>query len=417
VTAAYLFWKFLEQPTFGRAVPAGLLLGLAELTKMTWIILFLLWPAIWIACRFRGWKDWQSTGRFRELSQVAVIVGVAIVVLNAGYLFVGTMTKLREFEFVSQTLTGESGHRLVHHGNRFVGTWLGEVPVPVPKDYVLGLDVTKGAFDLRRPGYLAGEFREGGWWYYYLYALAIKVPVGIWLLAFLAAAYRLRHNGDRPGWRHDFVLLAPLFVVLALVSSNPSINRHVRYALPIAPFAFIWISRVAQSFERSEWGFVIPAVGVIAWSSASSLSVYPHCGSYFNELAGGPIGGHAHLISSNIDYGQDLLELKRWLANHPEAHPLHLAYYGNFDPCSAGIDFSLPPNDLKSGWYAISVSLLRGEPASVPDGRGGWTSPLLRRFSEFLKFKPVGRAGFSIYIYHVTDADIESSDEPYDGTT
>ena len=35
----------------------------------------------------------------------------------------------------------------------------------------------------------------------------------------------------------------------------------------------------------------------------SSLAIYPHSLSYFNELAGGPTKGHYHLIDSNIDWG------------------------------------------------------------------------------------------------------------------
>jgi hypothetical protein len=63
----------------------------------------------------------------------------------------------------------------------------------------------------------------------------------------------------------------------------------------------------------------------LLWSIASSLGVYPHSLSYFNELVGGPANGHAHLLDSNIDWGQDLLLLKEWLDAHPEASPLGLA--------------------------------------------------------------------------------------------
>ena len=41
--AGYFFWRWLNVPTWNRAIVAGLLLGLAELAKLTWIILFPLW--------------------------------------------------------------------------------------------------------------------------------------------------------------------------------------------------------------------------------------------------------------------------------------------------------------------------------------------------------------------------------------
>jgi 4-amino-4-deoxy-L-arabinose transferase-like glycosyltransferase len=46
--AAYLFWRWLQAPDSTRALVTGLALGLAELTKTSWIILLGLWPAIWL---------------------------------------------------------------------------------------------------------------------------------------------------------------------------------------------------------------------------------------------------------------------------------------------------------------------------------------------------------------------------------
>ena len=42
------------------------------------------------------------------------------------------------------------------------------------------------------------------------------------------------------------------------------------------------------------------------WIIASSLSIYPHSLSYFNELVGGPLNGANHLLGSNVDWGQNL---------------------------------------------------------------------------------------------------------------
>jgi hypothetical protein len=43
----------------------------------------------------------------------------------------------------------------------------------------------------------------------------------------------------------------------------------------------------------------------LCWLAASSLWVYPHSLSYFNEAAGGPLRGAEHLLGSNSDWGQD----------------------------------------------------------------------------------------------------------------
>jgi hypothetical protein len=152
-----------------------------------------------------------------------------------------------------------------------------------------------------------------------------------------------------------------------------------------------------------------------AASVLSSLTAYPHSLSYFNEMAGGPKNGHYHLLSSNIDFGQDLLNLKRWYDLHPEARPFGFAYWDmeSVDPRIAGIEYFVPPSgpapgmpiseasakDLgpKPGWFAVNVNLLH---ADTWPGRRVY--PDLGYYGYFLNFSPAARAGYSINIYHTT---------------
>ena len=133
---------------------------------------------------------------------------------------------------------------------------------------------------------------------------------------------------------------------------------------------------------------------LVAWSVVSSLAVYPHSLAYFNELGGGPTGGHAHLLNSNIDWGQDLFFLKRWQEQHPEAGTLRLAYGERVDPVAVGIRFTRATGEPLPGWYAVSVNRLRGEEGT---------------FNYFLRFRPAAMAGYSIYIYHLTAAEAGSA--------
>lgn len=174
------------------------------------------------------------------------------------------------------------------------------------------------------------------------------MPLGTWTLVLMAVGIGLFGRGYSAGWRDEIVLLAPIFLVLTLVSSHTGFNHHMRYVLPIFPFAFIWMSKVAQSLKFGHHKIAIIAVAALAWSVGSSLWVFPHSLSYFNELAGGPKNGHVHLLNSNIDWGQDLLYLKRWLDKHPEAQPLQLAFQGDFDGSTAGIEYTVPPEEPHS---------------------------------------------------------------------
>ncbi|MCI0458549.1 MAG: glycosyltransferase family 39 protein, partial [Gemmataceae bacterium] len=413
--AGYAWWRWLRAPGWVVVALAGLALGLAELTKTTLVVLFPLWPLLWAAWRL-GPRPAPGSGRAREAAQLGLALGLGLLVLNAGYEFTGSLRPLGDYRFVSRALAGPEA-KDGFEGNRFAGTWLAAVPVPFPQDYLLGIDTQRVDFERKLRSYLRGEWREdGGWWYYYLYALAIKVPLGTWLLVLLATLVTLRQPPPSGDWRDEIVLLAPAATILAVVSSQTGFTHHLKYVLPIFPFVFIWVGKVAQPCVLKDVRIALVAAACLVWLIASSLCVYPHSLSYFNELVGGPARGYEHLHDSNLDWGQDLLYLKRWLEGHPEARPLHLAYYGIVDPALAGIAYTLPPpwaasgdsapgpeqQGPRPGWYAVSTNYLCGHHYLVHDGRGNRVWLAGHPYAYFLRFRPVGRAGYSIYIYHIS---------------
>jgi hypothetical protein len=203
--------------------------------------------------------------------------------------------------------------------------------------------------------------------------------------------------------------------VFVLVSSQTGFSRYLRYVLPCFPFVFVYIGRVGNVFgtpvgsrgsrverevgqkERGTaikvqrgWGqrFWLKALvgGGLAWSIVSSVSVYPHSMSYFNELAGGPRGGHRYLLDANIDWGQDLWYLKAWYDGHPEARPLHVATMCFVEPRFYGIESQHPAREPRPGWYAMSIHHIR---------QHGF-------YEFFLRYEPFEVIGYSIYTYHVS---------------
>ena len=147
--------------------------------------------------------------------------------------------------------------------------------MPFPANYVQGIDARRRDFEDKAWSYLAGKWRFGGWWYYYFYALAIKVPLGTWVLLVLAAGIGTLRRGYVPSWRDETVLLAPVAVILGLVSSQTGFSHHMRYVLPIFPFLFIWASKVGLAVRRNDRVVALVALTAIAWSVTSSLWVYP----------------------------------------------------------------------------------------------------------------------------------------------
>lgn len=80
----------------------------------------------------------------------------------------------------------------------------------------------------------------------------------------------------------------------------------------------------------------IALTGCLAWFVASSLWIYPHSLSYFNESIGGPLNGPEYLLGSNVDWGQDLRYLRNWMLP-ASAKNYSLYYFGLFNPQHIGI--------------------------------------------------------------------------------
>jgi len=309
LAANYAYWHWLRAPTWSGALVAGAGLGLALSAKTTWIVLLVLWPLAWLVARWT--RRGASAFMLRGLLQLAAIPALSAYMVNLVYGFRGSLSSLGDLEFVSAALRGPppqaeaasaAGTQTVVD-NRFRGTLLGRCRIPLPRDFILGIDRQKLDFESRFPSYLRGQWRDGGWWYYYLYAMAVKVPLGMWGMLVLAAVAIAR--GRRRGFSPDEAwLLLPALAVLVLVSSQ---------------------------------------------------TVYPHSLAYFNESVGGPRCGHLHLLGSSVDWAQDFLYLREWLAGHPEVAPRGVALDCSLPSQLVGVDAPAPPTEPTAGWYAVSV--------------------------------------------------------------
>ena len=443
LVACYTFWRWLKSPTWRQAILTGVVLGFAELSKTTMILFYPLWPLLWIAYRWRERRS-MTIRQWRDEAGLLVLrMLIGLYVLNLGYLGEGSFTQLKDFRFVSDMLTGADVNAGVG-ANRFADSWLGEVPLPLPANYVIGIDVQQRDFEnFSRPSYLRGEYQAKGWWYYYAYAILVKAPLGtlgLILLALIGSSFGCGPKADR---RDLLILLAPAVIIFVVASSKFGFSHHSRYILPCVPFVFIWIGglsrhvatlgltvsaiwrrwNVAASISHRRWlsaSAGLMSMCLLGWATASSLVIYPHNISYFNELAGGPKNGPSNLLNSNIDWGQDLLFLEEWIQDQrpsPET-PVHLAFYNYYNPfdliegvepwpfrrdgshMSSSEERLQPgPQQVPDGLYAVSVNLLYEFPWPVRD-RDGRRNFIDNRPMAYLRTQePVGWAGYSIRIF------------------
>jgi hypothetical protein len=227
-----------------------------------------------------------------------------------------------------------------------------------------------------------------GWWFYFPLAFAIKTPIPLLILLLVAVALSLKNRQDA---RAESFLLVPM-VLFFVASMFSSIDIGYRNILPVLPFAFVYVSKVAAR-AVSHVGRVV-LIALCVWYVAGTVILSPHYLAYFNELVGGPANGYKYLVDSNLDWGQDLGNLKKYMDAH-DIQEVYLSYFGTADPGYYGIRFhelpgAPPAPDAAKAYYVISATNLQGVYGQASTARH-WLA----------QYEPVGTVGYSIFVYHL----------------
>ena len=397
--SAYWTWRLLRVPTRRHLLLAGVCFGLAQASRFSALALgpsfalLFLWRAV---RRYRfvilvpGLQAWG----LRRLIQPwwerllwLLVAGVSILVM--AYLTVWVV-----------------------HGFQVgpVSAW-GSFPVLAPSYFdqlVFILGRLTGQEGREVIGFLAGKLYVGGDPAYFPTAFLLKTPIPTLVLFAGAVIVSLRR---RSGKQLQFVWLPA--VVFFNVSLFSKLNLGYRYILPVVPFVIVmagamgqWVGETLEQARGSRRALAVTASAIlVGWSAWSGLAIYPHYLAFFNEWAGGPDNGWRFLVDSNIDWGQDLKGLRRWMdANGVER--IKLGYVGEAFPPYYGIDFDPIPsfpdrwehplhhelylNDPAPGLYAISANLIQGRNLADPE-----------TYAWFREREPLDKVGYSIFIYDV----------------
>jgi hypothetical protein len=253
------------------------------------------------------------------------------------------------------------------------------------------------------PSFLLGQWSYTGWPWYYLAAMSFKLPLAFLGLIVVGIAGLARR---RLAWPDVcWISLPPLLLIYAL-SIHYRAQFGVRYLLPAIPFLILIAGAgVAMLIEGGRWSRYA-AAALSAWLVLACVLTTPHQLAYFNELAG-PVDGHRHvLLDSNLDWGQDLGRLGRYLADN-EIDDVKLAYFGHADPAAYGIRYSLPDARYAPGVYAISANYLGGYPYAITYGGAGIQRVLPGQWAWLDRFEPTARVGRSIWIYDLRESAVE----------
>ncbi|MBT0652292.1 ArnT family glycosyltransferase [Geomobilimonas luticola] len=338
----YYLWKCLRDRGTLNILLAGFFLGLALLCKFTALILL---PIAGMLCLMVACFEQK-----RVVTPALIIGGVSIFLLLAGYGF-----QLTPF------LQG-----MIYRINQVEGGHL---------------------------SFLMGEYSHKGWWYYYPVAFLLKTPLAFIMMLSVALVFLAKARGA--ALRDALFLFIPAAVIFLLFCSS-SYSVALRYILPMYPFLFV----LAGSLATEETRFKPLIVVGVLWYIGASLYIAPHYLAYFNELAGGPDNGYRYLVDGNLDWGQDLKGLKKFMDNNG-VQRITFSYFGADSPRRYGIDYDwLPSYHLENlhpdrpipapeeQLVAVSATNLMGTYLEPHD-----------QYALLRNKKPVAKIGYSIFVY------------------
>ncbi len=425
--AAYFFIRFLKKPNYKTLIIAGLAFGVAQLTKYS---LFLLIPYFGLLALIYGWLNIEKHKlrhaiHYGFLSVFIIIIGYVVVVWP--------VYGLHTINYPPERQKSDTIYLLGSYGNRLIAERVIELSdklyIRSAAQYGLGLLMVTQRSIGGNTAYFLGEVRSQAWKKYFPVVYFIKEPLAFWGLVIIALFYLFST------WKPN-LLKSPasklddqnldiyaMFIWLGIywfISIRANLNIGVRHLLPMYGFTYMLIANpLAILIQKSKithvkhpmfnmgvfnMGVTVILIALFGWYFVENLRIYPYYLTYFNQVVGGPSGGHKYVVDSNLDWGQDAKRLADWVRANNIQEKIYLDYFGWTDHSYYYPDkyhwlyggrFKSAEEFLnenpQGGWIAVSATFYMGS-REKPDTSYAWLD----------EFKPVAVIGNSIFVWRLT---------------
>ncbi len=381
LTGCFVFWWWLQLPDRRRSTILGIVLGLAIVTKFSFLLFFPLATLImtWYERRYLKSKDSKNILIRHSISLLGIVIVTVALIIWASYQFsfgplLNTKDGLQTDHWMNQNLAGSWALSFIRSVSHL------SIPAPEFLNGIMHLLVKNHRGNLN---YFWGHPSAHGSPWFFPVALAVKTPLAFLLLFIFGVCV----EGLRKPRVRDRKWLPILIAIAILVVCIPSnINIGLRHILPIYPFLAIeaslgavWLTRYSKPY-----GPLILAA-LIGWIAFSTFKDTKDNLAYFNEIASSQ--PEYFLLDSDLDWGQDIDKLADTLKLRKIPYVM-ISYHGSADLVRHGFppfDTLRPFAEPSSGWVAISKFNLYAK-----DG-----------YQWLQSKKPVARVGNSILLYHM----------------
>ncbi len=466
--SVYYFTKFIKKPGWWTMILATITFALASLAKFSAVLLIPYFGLLLLAAiivRREQIKDFFGSKMFK--SQVAkriwiyVVVGIVIAIL--GHLLVvipyvhhtaKMPTDLHE-RLIKESLPQDEGLGAMARPVLLeMSKWPGGKAMTT---YFTGAVMVFARVGGGNSAFLLGDYQNEGWWYFYLVSFLLKVPAAMLILTFSAigigfVALARNWKKVRPGYviktkegqeveswgiktqgrfgrwfekicklvwnRFDIFVLVTIMLMFWVAGFNSKANIGLRWMLPTFPFLYVIVAgavlyclrnlrKRAVTTKKAGWldFSLFVTTALVVWYILASLFAYPYYLSYFNEFIGVNENGYKYSVDSNLDWGQDLNRLAKWMEINDIDH-IYVDYFGGGVP-----EHSLGEGNV-TAWHSKETLPPPGSYLAISATFYQMSEFFARRqnevsYVEMLSREPDYFIDSSILIYKITEEDYE----------
>ena len=366
---AYHFYRFSIEKTSKHLLLFSAWLGIGVVCKAS-LLYFVPCGAILILIQ---WIFSKAPFNLKQtlLHSLSCII-IVLVIINLAYFGEGSFRTLSRSQFQSSSFQSLARTPFVK-----------DIPVPLPYSYVQGLDMLQfhGEIGAGHPesthhGTFIGNAskEQGGFWYYYLYTGFYKIPITTLLLIIIGVVACFVQFRNEFLNKHIWYLIPFVFFFVILSCFNP-FQSGFRHFLLIYPFCFLLIAAAISFMQKKIRLTRSITIAFLGYAFISTALFFPWLISYTNEFITDKKTVFRKLKDSSIDYGQNSSQLQKFIKDNPGLSPL--------------TNMPAPGKYIVSAFHLINYK---------DRYNASWLT----------KFEPVSHYQYSMFIFNISEADINS---------
>ncbi len=403
--ALFAFTLWLESPNRKTSIWLGVTFGLALLAKFTSLIYVPAGVVAILLVRFLWSRKTSERSNSvtahapkagKRILQLAAASLIAMFVVWGGYLF--SSGPLQQSMGLSPSSLPSFQHFPAVLRPAIRGIILKNPTLPAP--WLIEGIADSYAFNKDAPpSYFMGQVKHGGWWYFFIFDLALKAPPAFLILGTVGMIALLAHR-ELP-----WTALSPAAPIIAILLATTTTKVYYGVRHIIIVFALLAIvggygaSYLWQVQGRRRLAARALLCGLLVWQIASSVSAGRDFLAYFNFMAGSD-PSRIFVTGCDLDCGQDLPLLSEELRARKISH-VTLALWTAADMTQTDLpafDVARPSKPV-GGWFAVSLRSLRTGTVfheNYPQNAFDWLS----------QYQPVQHIGKSILLYKLPEGTI-----------